>query len=871
MMNVDQITTRLSMMDDKALETFATMHKNDPYLFPLAYSESTRRQHTRMAKRAQQAMPQPKVTDAAIAQMRPAPEPDMSQMAAAGIPQLAARNIETLADGGIAGFAEGSKKPIFNVDKYLEDPRVQRFLDYINMYEGSPQPNQMVGYYQFDDLSQHPNKRVKFNKRGDKSTAAGAYQLINRTWQDQAKKQGLTDFSLENQKRAAVGVLKETGALDALMKGDVEKAKQRAARAWASIPGSTIGAATGQSAKFNPRAEQVLADIAPPTRTAEAVKPEAPRAKKREQTAGLSPELAKRVTSMLPIASAQAADEVPQNRRAAQPDFLDKLKQAAPPFVGGQGQLVSEVFGKGKASAPAALQTEPEKGIAGLSKRDKFVDPLAKQREQLSKEFTLPSGREIGSAAAATGDYLYNLLPFAAGEAGYAAGRMFGVPEESARKVPEFFAGFTDPLSRFFKTKGTAEDQAALTRKIENFVGENIHKGAEWIAENSAKYTGAPISVRDAENLMNISALALGAKGKGKGKAEPAPAVGAAEAKTRIADAEAAAATAAENAKTAALPRLEAPKPEVTPSRTLELQRRLFGEERAPQFTPDPTAQKFGVEAVLARKRAQQAADVRKAQEAATVAERKAAEVKALEEGRIGEMAAVPRTTTPAAPFVRPRTAMAAVAGGREPIPESYDDIVKTEALGSQDAGIPLSPYSAASLASAVTPEEKVSAPTTEQKKAFGLDNEDLLMLGLGMLASPGGQAGSDLSQLFSNLGRSGMGAVAAKREREKLAEEKDYKNIMKQYYGKLTEMYGRPEAEERQIARIMQENPGISYEDAVQRLYAAKFASRGEYGLEAARLRNPFAALMDQGLMGTGGNLTSEGQSVFAKYFPKG
>jgi hypothetical protein len=115
------------------------------------------------------------------------------------------------------------------------------------------------------------------------------------------------------------------------------------------------------------------------------------------------------------------------------------------------------------------------------------------------------------------------------------------------------------------------------------------------------------------------------------------------------------------------------------------------------------------------------------------------------------------------------------------------------------------------------------------------------------------------------------LATVASKREREKLAEEKDYRNIMKQYYGKLTEMYGRPEAEERQIARIMQENPGISYEEATQRLYAAKYGSRMETQLEAARLRNPFAALMEGGLMNpAGGDLTPEGRSVFAKYFPK-
>lgn len=893
MMNADQITTRLSMMDDKALETFATMHKNDPYLFPLAYAESTRRQRIRMAGQAQQAQPQPKVNDAALAQMRPAPEQAMPQMAA-GIPQLAARNIETMADGGIAGYAKGSEKPIFSADRYLQDPRVQRFLEYINLYEGSPKENQTVGYHKFDDLSKHPNRRVKFNKRGDKSTAAGAYQLINRTWQDQAKKQGLEDFSLENQKRAAIGVLKETGALDALMKGDIDKAKQRAARAWASIPGSTIGESTGQTPKFNPRAENVLADLIDDTQLAKDKKP-VPR---RQQTAGLDPKLAKQITSALPFASAQAADTVP--RKGAPTEYTRSA----------DGRTISGPISAPRYEGPRFPQTPPETGIAGLPKRDKFVDPLAKQREQLAKEFTPPSGREVGSAVTATGDYLYNLLPFAAGEAGYAAGRMFGVPEESAKKVPEFFAGFSDPLSRFFKTKDTPEDKAALTRKIEKFVGENINKGAEWIAENSEKYTSAPISVRDAENIMNSILMFGGLKGRGKGKAKPASTTGVAEAKSRIADAEAAAATAAENVNTAAAPRLEPPKAE--PSRAANLQQRfaeaqeqsakaletadllatsvvdgklMTGKEKAAAlrasmpkiegFTPDPAAQQLGVKSLLERKRREQAKDVLTAKDAARAAESEAARVKALEEGRIAEAAVVPRTTTPAAVPVRPRTATAAVAGSRGPIPGSYDDIVRAADLGSQDAGIPLTPPSDVKPSPAPVAEEKAPAPapTAEQKKAFGLDNEDLLMLGLGMLASPGGQAGGELSQVFSNFGRAGLGAVAAKREREKLAQEKSYKDVMEKYYGKLTEMYGRPELIERQIAEVRKANPGMGYLEAMEKVYAAQYGSRMETEMEKARIKaaGPFAALTDYGLMEPGtGSLTPMGLEVFRQYYPK-
>jgi len=511
MMNVDQITTRLSMMDDAALQKFAAMNKSDPYLLPLAISESNRRQRIRMAGQAQQAMPQPKVADAAVAQMQPAPPPAPApapEQMEAGISQLPARNIEGMADGGIAGFAEG--KRVFSADKYLENPMVQRFLDYINVYEGSPKENQTVGYHKFDDLSQHPNKRVKFNKRGDKSTAAGAYQLINRTWQDQAKKQGLTDFSLENQKRAAIGVLKETGALDALMNGDIEKAKQRAARAWASIPGSTIGEATGQKAKFNPRAEQVLADVAPP-KMAEDKKPAAP---KRQQTAGLDPKLAKELTNLLPIASAQAG-ELPRDRKAAPaaagkptPDLRYKdvpgtpdaaeyerqLRAARPPepsylekrgrellgapeavasaVTGVLSPLTGTIYAGGRTLAGKPTTAEEGFGAVTFAPRSEYGKESLAEMQRAFEDFKIPpfipgvgttsarpkAGKAITKAEAAAAE-----AATAAEAASARASEMAAAKRSRPRRRPHQMAKTTPPRAARDAQSPHATDQAALT------------------------------------------------------------------------------------------------------------------------------------------------------------------------------------------------------------------------------------------------------------------------------------------------------------------------------------------------------------------------------------------------------------------------
>jgi hypothetical protein len=107
---LSNISDNLAMMPDPALQQFAQMHKEDPYMVSLALSESNRRKKVRTAAQGQAAgMPQPKVVDAAIQGMAPAPAP--APMAAQtqlpenqGIGALPAPNMQGMADGGIAGY-----------------------------------------------------------------------------------------------------------------------------------------------------------------------------------------------------------------------------------------------------------------------------------------------------------------------------------------------------------------------------------------------------------------------------------------------------------------------------------------------------------------------------------------------------------------------------------------------------------------------------------------------------------------------------------------------------------------------------------------------------------------------------------------------
>jgi len=112
--NVNEITSQLRMMSDQQLQQYAAMHKADPYILPMAVSESNARKQMRSEQQAlSMGQQQPKVADADIAAM--APPPQMAQQMPAqqqlpehqGIGALPAQNMQHMADGGIAGYAGG--------------------------------------------------------------------------------------------------------------------------------------------------------------------------------------------------------------------------------------------------------------------------------------------------------------------------------------------------------------------------------------------------------------------------------------------------------------------------------------------------------------------------------------------------------------------------------------------------------------------------------------------------------------------------------------------------------------------------------------------------------------------------------------------
>lgn len=112
MVNIEQITSTLAKLPDQALQRYAMMHKDDPYIMSLAVSESKRRKEMRAAGQGQM-QPQPRVVDQAMAEMAALPEEQ-------GIGALPVQM--NFADGGITGYAGGGE-----VERYQSQGLVQPY------------------------------------------------------------------------------------------------------------------------------------------------------------------------------------------------------------------------------------------------------------------------------------------------------------------------------------------------------------------------------------------------------------------------------------------------------------------------------------------------------------------------------------------------------------------------------------------------------------------------------------------------------------------------------------------------------------------------------------------------------------------------
>jgi lysozyme len=118
------------------------------------------------------------------------------------------------------------------------------FLDMIAYAEGTAGPegySTMFGYHQFYSYADHPRQYFDFTDQAGnhlKSSAAGRYQIIVKTWDALKAKLGLMDFSPASQDAAAIELIRERGALADVQAGRIESAIRKCAPVWASLPGA---------------------------------------------------------------------------------------------------------------------------------------------------------------------------------------------------------------------------------------------------------------------------------------------------------------------------------------------------------------------------------------------------------------------------------------------------------------------------------------------------------------------------------------------------------------------------------------------------------------------------------------------------------
>lgn len=136
-----------------------------------------------------------------------------------------------------------SGSPVDQLFPYLENPNVRNFLGMIGSAEGTDKYgyNTLFGGGKMESLADHPRQLFDFTEttgRPNKTTAAGRYQFLSNTWDEQAKKLGLPDFGPQSQDLAAINLLRERGILPDVLAGNWEAAVKKSGPIWASLPSS---------------------------------------------------------------------------------------------------------------------------------------------------------------------------------------------------------------------------------------------------------------------------------------------------------------------------------------------------------------------------------------------------------------------------------------------------------------------------------------------------------------------------------------------------------------------------------------------------------------------------------------------------------
>jgi hypothetical protein len=160
-----------------------------------------------------------------------------------------------------------------------------------------------------------------------------------------------------------------------------------------------------------------------------------------------------------------------------------------------EGNLVRKIMQDRLGPKPA--QTAPAATPAQIPTTTVAPQPAAPKTE-----YKVGSMADLGKGIVSMADVAAGGLTGLVGQGSYAIQRAMGVPAPEAQKsVAEFVERRTDPFGRAL---GISEDpayKAEATRRLTNYIGENVGKGAAWIADK----TGIPVG--DVENMIGSLGL----------------------------------------------------------------------------------------------------------------------------------------------------------------------------------------------------------------------------------------------------------------------------------------------------------------------------------------------------------------------------
>ncbi|MEH2024092.1 glycoside hydrolase family 24 protein [Nostoc sp.] len=121
-------------------------------------------------------------------------------------------------------------------------PRLSAFLATIRWAETGTSEvesyRKLVFNGTFNNFSTHPLKKqcAPINGKNICSTAAGAYQMLDKSWYDIQPKLNLKDFSPASQDKMAIEYIRRNNALSDIEAGRFDTAVCKVGRIWASFP-----------------------------------------------------------------------------------------------------------------------------------------------------------------------------------------------------------------------------------------------------------------------------------------------------------------------------------------------------------------------------------------------------------------------------------------------------------------------------------------------------------------------------------------------------------------------------------------------------------------------------------------------------------